>query len=250
MKKLLIILFALVAIESSVAAAATLEQRVDAFVEPLIADGLMSGNLIIARKDAVLFKASYGMANYELNVPVTEQTRFCVASLNKSLTGLAVAVLIHEGRLDLDNTVSTWIDGFPRGDEITLRQLMGHRAGVPHRVTESIEETVPTTAAEVVERVKEKGLLHDPGVKRTYSTAGYSVVARIIELVTGQDYDTAMRELVFAPLGMNDTQHIDGRANVPHRASPYMFGPDGMENAPLKDLSFLVGGNHFNTSNF
>ena len=243
MKALLFVCtFAVFASLPSATAADTLNARMAEFVAPLNQDVLLSGNLIIATTDDLLFAASYGMSNYELYVPVTFDTRFCVASLSKSMTGLAVAVLIDRGKLDLQSPVSTWIDSFPRGDEVTLEMLMRHTAGVPHRVTEPIEETVPTTAMEVVERVKKNGLAHEPGAKRTYSTAGYSVVARIIEIVTGQDYDTAMRDLVFAPLGMNDTRHIDGRANVPHRASPYIYGPDGMENAPLKDLSFLIGG--------
>jgi CubicO group peptidase (beta-lactamase class C family) len=153
-----------------------------------------------------------------------------------------VARLVHEKRVTLDDPVSTWIDDFPNGDDVTLLQLMTHRAGVPHRVTTPDEEVVPMSAEDIVERVKQQGLLCTPGSARVYSTAGYSVVARIIELVTGKSYGEAMRELLFEPLGMQGTVHVDNRFVLEERASSYLHGPNGMQNAPLKDLSFLVGG--------
>jgi CubicO group peptidase (beta-lactamase class C family) len=221
---------------------ADLAEHIAAFSEPLEADGMLSGSLLVAQDGQVVYRASYGMANYELAVPNTADTRFCIASLSKPMTALVVARLVHEQRLNLDDAVSTWIGDFPSGDDISLRHLMTHRAGVPHRVTEPDEEVVPMTAQDIVERIQEKGLLAAPGEARVYSTAGYSVVARIIEIVTGQSYDDAMRELLFAPLGMERTSHVDNGFVLENRASSYFHGAEGIQNARLKDLSFLVGG--------
>lgn len=221
---------------------AAIGARITEFAEPLDADTLLSGNLLVARGGQVLHRASFGMANYEHSIPNTVETRFCIASLSKPMTALAVARLVYEERLSLEDPVSTWIDNFPSGHDVTLLQLMTHRAGVPHRVTAPDEETVPMSAQDIVERVKQKGLLTTPGSTRQYSTAGYSVVARIIELVSGKSYDQAMRELLFEPLQMHGTSHVDHRFVLRNRASSYVHGPDGFQNAPLKDLSFLVGG--------
>ena len=218
------------------------ERGLEAFIGPLLADGFLSGNLLVSYGGEVLYSASYGMANIEHRVGNGPETRFCVASLSKPMTAIAVLRLVEQKRLGLDDLVSRWIDDFPGGDEITLEDLLTHRAGIPHRVTVPLEEARPMTAAEIVAKVRQKGLLYKPRTLRTYSTAGYSVVARVIEKATGSDYDTAMRELLFSPLGMSETAHVNARSIVPHRASPYKAGPDGLINATLKDMSFLVGG--------
>lgn len=218
------------------------EQDLEAFIGPLLADGFLSGNLSIVHGGEVLFSASYGMANIEHRIPNGPETRFCIASLSKPMTAIAVLRLVEQERLGLDDPVSRWIDDFPSGDAITLEDLLTHRAGIPHRVTSPLEEARPTTAAEIVAKVREKGLLYEPRTSRTYSTAGYSVVARVIEKATARNYGTAMRELLFSPLGMGKTNHVNARSIVPHRASPYKAGPDGLINATLKDMSFLVGG--------
>ena len=104
------------------------------------------------------------------------------------------------------------------------------------------EQTIPFTAEMIVERMKQRSLLFAPGTDQSYSTAGYSIVARIIEIVTEKDYDAAMRELVFEPFGMDSTGHVSSEVVLPNRARCYLRSPAGCENAPLQDLSFLVGG--------
>ena len=219
-----------------------LAAQIPAIAKPLAADRLLSGSLAVAHRGEIVFRASYGMANYERSEPNETATQFCIASLSKPITALAVARLVDAGRLDLDAVVATWIEGFPRGKKATLMHLMGHRAGVPHRVTTPAEQTVPISAAMIVARIKKRGLLFEPGTSQRYSTAGYSVVARIIEIVTGKDYDAAMRELIFDPLGMKSTYHPDGRLASKGRAQCYLRVAEGIEKAPVYDLSFLVGG--------
>ena len=218
------------------------ERGLEAFIGPLLGDGFLSGNLSVTHRGEVIYRASYGMADVEHGVANGPETRFCVASLSKPMTALAALRLVEDERLSLDDPVSRWIDDFPSGDEMTVEDVLTHRAGIPHRVTVPLEESRPMTAADIVAKVREKGLLHEPRTSRTYSSAGYSVVAHILEKVMGSDYDTAMRELLFSPLGMSETAHADSRSIVPHRASPYRAGPDGLINATLKDMSFLVGG--------
>lgn len=221
--------------------AARFATQVPAIAKPLSADQLLSGCLAIAYRGEIVYRASYGMADYDSPRLTGPNTQFCVASVSKPITALAVARLADEGRLDLDATVGTWIKGFPSGDKMTLMHLLEHTAGIPHRVTGPTEQMVPITASEIVARVKERGLLFQPGAETRYSTAGYSVVARIIEIVTGKDYDAAMRELVFDPLGMKSTCHGAGRGRK-DRALCYQRTAEGIGSAPRYDLSFLVGG--------
>jgi len=217
-------------------------RRIDAYVAPYDAIGHVSGNLLVALGDEIVLERSYGMANAEHGVSNRPETRFNVASISKPMT---VVVLIRHAearKLSLEDNLSKYLPDFPNGDAITIGHLARHRAGIPHRVTEEHEETLPRTAAEMVEFAKRKPLLFAPGARHLYSSGGFSVLARVLEIAGGETYGELLRRHVCEPIGLARTSHCDSREIVPDRAAPYLFAADGtLANAPLQDLSFLVG---------
>jgi CubicO group peptidase (beta-lactamase class C family) len=226
----------------SAAAAGGLAERIDAYVEPFLADEHLSGQLLVAREGAVLYERSFGMANFELGVPVTSETRFNVASISKPMTGMLALQLVQSGKLAASDPLSKWIPDFPRGDEITLEMLMRHTAGIPHRLTSELEESQPTSAAGMVELAKGAELLFEPGQGSAYSSGGYSILARVLELASGSGYGELIERSIFAPAGMEHSVHPEGDYLIPARADSYLLGPDGgIRNAALKHYSFLVG---------
>lgn len=218
-----------------------LHRSIDAWLAPLVASGDLSGSLLVARDGTVVYERAFGMADYELEVPNTLSTRFGIASLTKPMTVILAIQLIESGALGLEDPVSRWISDFPRGDEITVAHLLRHQSGLPHRVTEPSEEVEPTTAADMVERAAEADLLFPPGSDTAYSSTGYSVLARILELAGGHPWAELLDEFVLAPAGAVHTAHPHGHDLMPGRASSYFRGSRGPINAALKDLSFLVG---------
>jgi CubicO group peptidase (beta-lactamase class C family) len=230
------------------AVARSLSARIEAYLAPFLADGHLSGTLLVARNGEILFERAYGMANYELSVPNTPQTRHCIASITKPMTIAVVSQLAKDEVLHPDDPVAKWIEGFPRGDRITISDLLNHRAGIPHRVTTDVEEAQPHSAAEMVQLIKKSDFIFEPGEKSVYSSAGYSVLARIIELATGKPYGQVLQERIFQPTGMTRSLHPEPPHLIPDRASSYIPAPHGVLNAPLKDMSFLVGaGSVFST---
>jgi CubicO group peptidase (beta-lactamase class C family) len=228
--------------------AAKFKERVDLWLEPLVSAGHLSGTLLVASGGEVVYEESFGMADYELGAPNTPDTLFCIASLTKPITVITAAHFIEKGALSLDTAIDHWFPDFPRGGEITVEHLLRHRSGIPHRVTTPLEETVPRTAADMVEFAKRAELLFEPGSQERYSSAGYSVLARILEIVGGKSYNDLIREIVFEPAGAKHSIHTDSIHLLPGRACSYYLGPDGPINAPLKDYSFLVGaGSIFST---
>jgi len=213
----------------------------DAYVAPLVTGDQLSGELLVAQNGRIVLERSWGYANRELKSPVTPETRFNIASITKPMTGCVERMLIAEGKLSMDDTLGKWISGFPSGDKITIRHLSYHMAGIPHRVTTEKDESQPLTPAEVVEYAKKSTLMFEPGEKSIYSSAGYTVLARVLELASGMSYADLMRTKLFEPLGMTHSSHSDNREIVPDRAASYVPGPKGWENAPLKDMSFLAG---------
>lgn len=219
-----------------------LGSRIDAYLAPFVERGELSGNLLIAQGGEVVYERSFGMADRELGVPNGPETRFNIASVTKPMTVIALISLASEGKLSLDDKLSKWIPDFPRGEEITIGQIARHRSGIAHRVTEPHEETVPRTAAEMVAFAAKRPLTQEPGGEYNYSSGGFSVLARVLELASGKDYDALLQERVFKPAGVADTAHVDSRTIFPHRASGYLAdGRGGALNAQLRDYSYLVG---------
>jgi len=231
-------------------AEAAIAARIDAWLRPLDERGDLSGNLLVAIGDRIVVERSFGWADLELGVRTTPETVSNVASVTKSITLVALARLVDAGALALDDPLAKWIPDFPRGDAITVEMLATHRAGIPHRVTEDCDEVAPRTAAEVAALAARAPLDFEPGERRSYSSGGYGVLARVLERASGKTYADLVRDLVFAPAGMSRTAHVDARGIVPGRASSYYAdGRGGWVHAPLKDLSFLVGaGSVFSTA--
>lgn len=214
--------------------------RVDAYVRPLVEDRFLSGCLKLTRPGEDPVEACYGFADAagtEANGP---GTHFCIASITKPITVVALLRLVEEDKLGLDDPVSRWIEDFPAGDTITVLHLLGHTAGVPHRVTDPEEESNPFSPADIVERVRQQGLLFPPGEGRQYSSAGYTVLAYIMEQATEMSYGDLMQAFVFEPLGMANTFHPDGRPIDPRAVPTAADGVDRVE-APFKDYRFLAG---------
>ena len=219
-----------------------LARRIDRYVQSFVADGHLSGTLLVAHVERVLYERSWGMANYELGVPNTPATRACIASITKPMTIALFCLLADEGKVNPADSIGKYITGFPRGGEITLSHLLNHRACIEHRVTTELQESEPHTAADMVELVKKSTLLpHAPGEKSVYSSAGFSVLARVLEIAAGMSYGELITTRLFKPAGMTRSQHPGPHALIPQRASSYAPGPTGPQSTRLKDMTFLVG---------
>src|SRR5262249_39613386 len=156
---------------------------------------LFSGVILVQRGDRVVFQRAYGFASWELRVANSERMRFGIASITKPMTEALVALLVKRQRLDPQAPVEQDIPGCPRGasgGKPTIDQLLKHMAGVPHRVTAAAEEMLPLHPADIVERVKSRGLLFEPGSQELYSSAGYSCLARVIEIVEGRAFEDSL----------------------------------------------------------
>jgi CubicO group peptidase (beta-lactamase class C family) len=220
---------------------ARLEAAIDAYARAYVDAGHLAGQLVVAKQGTVVAERDWGLANRETGSPVTPDTRINIASITKPMTWTVAHQLIAEGKLAESDSVAKWIPGFHPGSGMTVGHLLTHQAGIPHRVTTEAEESQLLQPADVVELARRATLLFAPGTKGSYSSAGYTVLARVLELASGLPYGELLRQRLFAPLGMTNTFHPDSRRIVPNRAVPYIPGVSGIENAPLKDMSFLAG---------
>lgn len=226
----------------------TLEARIDHVIKPEAVAGRFSGIVLVARGNQIVVHRPYGFADWERLVPNATTTRFGVASITKLMTETLVGLLAGEGHLDLNAPVAQYLDGFPdgpKGGHPTVRDLLTHRAGVPHRVTTELEEVVHFNAGDIVDRVKARGLLFESGSAELYSSAGFTCLARVVEIVEKKPFDSILAERVFRPASMASAIGETGQQLMARRALPYRLerGPVtvAVASAPYKDLSFLVG---------
>jgi CubicO group peptidase (beta-lactamase class C family) len=246
--RVLVLVSSLITFASPAASATTaspaskaIEACIEAYTAPLVARGDLSGQLLVLRKDHVAFERSFGRANAELGVAATAGTRYNIASVTKPMTAILAIQLMEEHKLSPGDSLARWFRDFPKADSIRVTDLLRHRSGIPHETIPDSEMTRPFTAAEVVERAKKLPLDFPPGARESYSSGGYEVLARILELAGGTSYAELLASRIFRPLGMTHSAHADGRALMPGRSTGYVPGPHGLENAPLQDFSALVG---------
>jgi CubicO group peptidase (beta-lactamase class C family) len=225
-----------------------LARRIGEYVRPFEEAGQLSGTLLVARDGTAVYERSFGMADYELAVPNTPSTRFCVASISKEMTRMVAIRLMEQRKLAMGDTLAKWIPDFPRGGEITVEHLLRHRSGIPHRVTTAAEETLPKTAADMAELAKRQALLFAPGSQHSYSSGGYAVLARVLELASGRYFEQLLDEYVFAPAGAIHSVHPSPHRLIHGRARSYVGGIREPFSSPLQDYSYLVGaGSVFST---
>jgi len=224
-------------------------KQIDEFVMQFARANQFGGQILVADKGKVIYEKAFGLANADFKIPNQLNTRIGIASITKLMTAVILFRLVEEKKISLADKLIKYIPGFPNGDKISIEMLFKHRAGVPHRVMPSELESVSYTSAEFIEKVKKSKLDFEPGEERSYSSGGYSVLARALEVSSGKSYAHLLEEYVFAPAGLKDSVTFDGEKIMERRAQNYYPSPDGVINVPLKDYSFLVGaGSVFGTA--
>jgi CubicO group peptidase (beta-lactamase class C family) len=224
-------------------------KKIDEYVTPFVKAGHFSGVILASENGKVIYEKAFGLANADYKIPNQLNTRIGIASITKPMTVVITNRLVESGKISLDDKLSKYIPDFPNGDKITIGHLKNHRSGIPHRVMPPELEAVSYTSAGFVEKVKQAKLEFEPGAQRTYSSAGFSVLARALEIASGKSYEQLLREYVFAPAGMKDSLDFNGEVIMERRAQDYLFDENGYVNAPLKDYSFLIGaGSVFSTA--
>ncbi len=221
-----------------------LDATVDAAVRPFVRTNNFSGVVVVGKGESILVQRAYGMANTELGVPNRLETVFHIASVSKPFTAAAILALVQDGKLSIDDPLSKFIPDYPRGNDILIRHLLTHSSGVVNingLPQYSDLSRSPVTLDQLIATFKDKPLVFPPGTKYSYSNSNYNLLARIVELMSGQSFGAFLKQRIF--LGFPSlAPDDDPQAIVPNRANGYV--PDGKEsvlNAPYLDWRSKTG---------
>jgi CubicO group peptidase (beta-lactamase class C family) len=204
---------------------------------------LFNGSVLVAENGKVIYKKGLGLAQMEWNIPNTTDTKFRLGSITKQFTSALVLQLVDQGKVKLDAKISEYLPSYRKdiGDKVTVHQLLNHTSGIPSYTGlpgffNDVSRN-PYTVDEFVKKYASNNLEFEPGSKFSYNNSGYFLLGAIIEKVTGQTYEQALKERILDPLGMKNTGY-DHHANIiEKRASGYQKVANGYVNAPYLDMS-------------
>ena len=226
--------------------APAVEAKINATVQNDVAAGRVAGAAVaVLRGGKLVFAKGYGRANLELAAPVNAKTVFRIGSLTKQFTAAGVLLLAEQGKLKIDDKLSSYLPNFPRANEVTLRDLLDHTSGI-HNFTESpVIDKISTSGATVeglIADIAAQSPLYDfePGTGWWYSNSNYALLGAVIQKVSGKTWGAFMKSEIFDKLGMADTAADDARDIIFGRASGYsLIGgvPGRFRNADFTDMS-------------
>jgi CubicO group peptidase (beta-lactamase class C family) len=161
------------------------------------------GTVLVAQGDDVVLHQAYGVADPRDGRPNTTGTMFSTGSVTKQFTAAGIMKLASEGRLSVDDPITKYFDGVPEEMRaMTLHHMLTHTAGL-HPSYGPDRESI--SRDDFVERVFDTPLMNPVGDRYEYSNAGYTLLAIIIEKVTGSPYEEYLRETLYLPNGMEHT---------------------------------------------
>lgn len=197
--------------------------RLDSVVAGFLPDRF-AGAVRVERGGRLLLDRGYGLADRERRVPNASSTRFAIGSLTKQFTAAAILRLAEDGTLHTSDRITRWIpEASPAWDSVTIRQLLSHTAGIPDFVSlEDLGDTSGTPGERAVRRYGHQPLEFPPGSQYRYSSTGYLVLGRVIELASGMSYARFVTTRILEPLGLTDTGFESPGADTSRRARGYL----------------------------
>jgi CubicO group peptidase (beta-lactamase class C family) len=238
-------------------------------------DRIVGAGVVLVRDGHLVAHHEHGYADREHGVPITQLSIYHYGSITKTLTAIAIMQLRDRGRLSLDDRITSYIpelrlvhDPFGSMDDITLRMLLSHSAGFqdptwPYKQGKPWEPFEPTTWNQLVAMMPYQEIAFEPGSHYSYSNPAFIYLARVIEQLSGDPWETYVQKNIFNPLGLTrsyfgvtpyylaaershnytrrkDSSGLEVVADNGADFDPGITMPNGGWNAPLGDLAIYL----------
>jgi CubicO group peptidase (beta-lactamase class C family) len=186
----------------STTALAELTREVQGYVERGL---IVGGELLVVKNRRTVLHETFGYADRDDDVPWTKGTVSNIRSMTKPITGAAAQILIDRGQLGLEDPVARYLPGFDTeaAREITVRQMLTHRAGLPVNILTAMDEYA--TLVDFGNAVGARGPRFEPDSQFWYTDSGTDALGAIVEVVSGKRLDEFVREELLEPLGMSES---------------------------------------------
>lgn len=222
-------------------------QYIKGYYDKVWDQGNLSGGILVAKGEEILFEGYRGFAREGNQNPINKDTPLHVASVSKTMTAMAVLKLIEAGKLKLTDHLTDHFTGFPYPN-VTIQTLLDQRSGLP-KYEYFIDKIKPAPAELSKNYITNQDVLNmlikykpelarDTNTGFMYCNTNYALLALLVEKATKTPFPIAMKEMVFAPLKMQNT-YIFEEKNIPTASQSFYFG--GNRLYPLDRLDLIYG---------
>ncbi|MBX2965361.1 MAG: serine hydrolase [Cyclobacteriaceae bacterium] len=186
--------------------------------------------VLVVQNDKVLLRKGYGIAEMSRKSAVSPDMVFRIGSITKQFTSTAILKLVSEGKISLQDNITTYLPDFKTQHPVTVEQLLNHTSGiksytsVPERMTTDAKKT-KVSVPEMLGYIQRYPVDFAPGEKWLYNNSGYFLLGAIIEKVTGKTYNDYITQTFFKPLKMTSS-YTDDSKPIARQAAGYSKGGD------------------------
>lgn len=231
------------------------EQQLDALFSSA-AQKDAPGLAVLVRQDGhTVFEKGYGVRDLRTKVPIDAHTNFRLASFTKQFTAMAIMLLVHDGKLRYEQTLTDIFPEFPDyGKNVTIRNLLTHTGGLPdyEDLMDAAEKAKGSPIWSPEHQIQDAEVLmllekesqgkFAPGTSWAYSNSGYVVLGLVVAKVAGQSYPGFLHDRIFAPLHMDHTAvYLKGKNEVANRAYGHSKEGDMLKETDQSPTSATLG---------
>ncbi|MDD2791661.1 MAG: serine hydrolase [Sediminibacterium sp.] len=252
-KHLVLLLFIVTNLSNTVFAQ-NIYEKIDKLIQTEFNDKNGPGGVfMVAKNGKPIYQKTFGKANMELDVSLTNEYVFQLGSMTKQFTAIAILMLEEQGKLNTNDIISKYIPDYPSGNKITIHHLLTHTSGIKDFTKmKSLREVSQKemTPKMMIDFFKNEPVEFEPGERFDYNNSGYVLLGYLIELVSGESYKDYIEKYIFQKIGMNQSGYASDRQIIYKRAYGYQRKEKGYINKTIINFSIpFSSGSLMSTTN-
>lgn len=190
-------------------------------------DKNFSGTILIAKDGKIIFSNSVGEADKTNKIKITNTSKYKIASITKAFTATLIMKLVQEGSIQLDKPIADYYKAYkgPGSDKVTIHDLLTYSSGIEN-MAEPLEMQsyqIKLSLDDYINKYCSGALVSKPGTQSNYSNTEYILLHKIIESVTGKQYEAYLDEVILKPLNMRNTALCSTTSIIPGLAKGYTY---------------------------
>jgi CubicO group peptidase (beta-lactamase class C family) len=205
-------------------------------------DTMPGASVLVAQNGEIVYHKGFGYADVEKKIPVTPDTKFKIGSVSKQFTAVAILKLQEEGKIKTADKLSKYIPDFPRGNEVTISQLLTHTSGIhDYNSTPGLDVNKPVTPQALLDIIEKLPYDFNPGERYLYNNSGYFILGYIVTQLSGKTLREYLNETFFKPLGMKNSGIYETNIVLNNEAQGYSMNGEKVKKADFQEMSWASG---------